>query len=81
MQLTKGGWMRMEASSSASAIVDGGEVVRPSQLITSVRQTTWNREERDAQANGGRPIEQLLTASAAIPFGTAQGSYVVGRCS
>jgi hypothetical protein len=37
MQLTKGGGTRMGASSSAGAIVAGDEVVRPSQLITSVR--------------------------------------------
>jgi hypothetical protein len=39
MQLTKGGWARMEAPSSASIIVIGGEVVRPSQLIASVGRT------------------------------------------
>jgi hypothetical protein len=39
MQLTKGGWTRMEASSSARVIVSEGEVVRPSQLIASVRRT------------------------------------------
>jgi hypothetical protein len=39
MQLTKGGWTRVGTSSSAGAIVDGGEVVRPSQLIVSVRPT------------------------------------------
>jgi hypothetical protein len=40
MQLTKGGWTRAEASPSAMLIVAVGEVVRPSQLIASVRQTT-----------------------------------------
>jgi hypothetical protein len=39
MQLTKGGWTRMAASSSAGAIVDVGGVVRPSQLITRVGPT------------------------------------------
>jgi hypothetical protein len=39
MQLTRGGWVRMEASSSAGAIVNQGEVVRPSQLIAGVRRT------------------------------------------
>ena len=39
MQLTKGGWMRVAASSSAGVIVSAGEVVRPSQLIASVRRT------------------------------------------
>ena len=44
MQLTKGGWMRVEASSSASLIANGGEVVRPSQLIASVGRT-WSQGE------------------------------------
>jgi len=39
MQLTKGGWMRMGASSSARVILNHGKVVRPSQLITSVGPT------------------------------------------
>jgi hypothetical protein len=39
MQLTRGGWTRVGASSSASRIVFGGEVVRPSQLIASVGPT------------------------------------------
>jgi hypothetical protein len=39
MQLTKGGWTRVEPSSSARPIVTGGKVVRPSQLIASVRRT------------------------------------------
>jgi hypothetical protein len=43
MQLTKGGWMRVEASSSAGLIVTVGEVVRPSQLIASVRRTMGMR--------------------------------------
>jgi hypothetical protein len=38
MQLTRGGWRRVGASSSARVIVSEGEVVRPSQLIASVRQ-------------------------------------------
>ena len=37
MQLTKGGWMRVAAPSSARAIVNQGKVVRPSQLIARVR--------------------------------------------
>jgi hypothetical protein len=37
MQLTKGGWMRVEAPESVRLIVIGREVVRPSQLIASVR--------------------------------------------
>jgi hypothetical protein len=39
MQLTRGVWMRMEASLSARVIVIQGKVVRPSQLIASVRWT------------------------------------------
>jgi hypothetical protein len=39
MQLTKGGWMRAVTQSSAGLIATGGEVVRPSQLIASVRRT------------------------------------------
>ena len=45
MQLTKGGWMRMEASSSARVIVNGPRSVRPSQLITSVGPTRRGRGE------------------------------------
>jgi hypothetical protein len=45
MQLTKGGWMHVGASSPARRIVDGGEVVRPSQLIASVRWTSPGWEE------------------------------------
>jgi hypothetical protein len=51
MQLTKGGWMRVEALSSASAMVFGGEVVRPSQLIASVGWTTREREGNDTTAS------------------------------
>jgi hypothetical protein len=36
MQLTRGGWRRVEASSSARIIMNQGEVLRPSQLIASV---------------------------------------------
>jgi hypothetical protein len=39
MQLTRGGWSRVGASSSAPLIVNQGGVVRPSQLIASVRPT------------------------------------------
>jgi hypothetical protein len=39
MQLTRGGWMRMGASCSARSSCTQGEVVRPSQLIASVRRT------------------------------------------
>jgi hypothetical protein len=39
MQLTRGGWRRVEASWSGPVIVSVGEVVRPSQLIASVRRT------------------------------------------
>jgi hypothetical protein len=37
MQLTRGGWRRVGAPSSARVMVNQGEVVRPSQLIASVR--------------------------------------------
>jgi hypothetical protein len=40
MQLTKGDWMRVVTPSSARRIGIGGEVVRPSQLIASVRRTS-----------------------------------------
>jgi hypothetical protein len=36
MQLTRGGWKRVEPSSSARIIMNAGKVVRPSQLIASV---------------------------------------------
>ncbi len=39
MQLTRGGWRRVEASWSAGVIVNEGKVVRPSQLIASVLRT------------------------------------------
>jgi hypothetical protein len=39
MQLTRGDWSRVGASWSALVIVNEGEVVRPSQLIASVRRT------------------------------------------
>ncbi len=39
MQLTRGGGTRVQASSSPRVIVHEGEVVRPSQLIRSVRRT------------------------------------------
>jgi hypothetical protein len=39
MQLTRGGWKRVEASSSTRGIVNHGKVVRPSQLIASVGPT------------------------------------------
>ena len=47
MQLTRGGWRRVGASSSAGAIVDDGAVVRPSQLIASVRRTKCGSVEED----------------------------------
>jgi hypothetical protein len=59
MQLTKGGWMRVEARSSASVIVIGGEVVRPSQLIASVRRTC-DRER------GSRMILMALLIAASV---------------
>ena len=46
MQLTKGGWMRVEGAIVGNGpIVNQGKVVRPSQLIASVRQPTlgWRR--------------------------------------
>jgi hypothetical protein len=43
MQLTRGDWMRVGASSSARLIVNQGEVVRPSQLIRSVRRLEMGR--------------------------------------
>jgi hypothetical protein len=43
MQLMKGGWNRMEASWSARLVVNQARVVRPSQLIASVKQweSSW----------------------------------------
>jgi hypothetical protein len=45
MQLTRGGWSRMDSSRSARVIVDEGKVVRPSQLIASVGRT-WRRSAK-----------------------------------
>jgi hypothetical protein len=53
---------RLDASGSiivGPVIVNEGRVVRPSQLIRSVRQTTRDREERDVQANGRWPTEPM----------------------
>ena len=46
MQLTKGGWMRMETP-RRQVIVNLGEVVRPSQLIASVRRTWGDGRDED----------------------------------
>jgi hypothetical protein len=54
MQLTKGGWMRVEAPSSARAIVLVGEVVRPSQLIASVRRTQSRSAKGSKRGRRGR---------------------------
>jgi hypothetical protein len=50
---------------SNEAIVNQGKVVRPSQLIASVRLTTGDGEERDVPTDPGLQ-NQWLTASAAI---------------
>ncbi len=39
IELTRRGWRRVEAPLVGTAIVDEGKVVRPSQLIASVRRT------------------------------------------
>ncbi len=46
MQLTRGGRRRLGASWSARVIVHQGKVVRPSQLIASVRRTPSGAEHR-----------------------------------
>jgi hypothetical protein len=59
---------RLEASGSLTvgrAIVNQGKVVRPSQLVASVRLTTKDGEERDVPMDAGLQ-NQRLTASAAI---------------
>jgi hypothetical protein len=56
MQLTKGGWRSVETSWSVvprmAAIVGEGKVVRPSQLIRSVRRTKGETGVREAQPMG-----------------------------
>ncbi len=59
---------RLEPYGSISVgrvIVSQGEVVRPSQLIASVRQTIEDREEGDIPTDAGLR-NHWLTASAAI---------------
>jgi hypothetical protein len=66
MQLTKGGWMRMEAPSSARLIMIVGEVVRPSQLIASVGRTS-------RRGGGALRAPCLLTTMALVLACTASG--------
>ena len=61
MQLTRGGCRRVGASSSARVIVNEGAVVRPSQLIASVRRTrcdggTGDGESRVSASSRGGPM-------------------------
>ncbi len=65
MQLTTAGWSRLRAPSSARAAVNQGEVVRPSQLIASVRQAIEDRGARNVPTDAGLR-DQWLTASAVI---------------
>ncbi len=69
----------MEPSGSAiigALIVNEGEVVRPSQLIASVRQTTGVGEERDV--NGRRLTEPRADRARSYPGWSAHRQHVYG---
>jgi thiol-disulfide isomerase/thioredoxin len=72
MQLTRGVWMRMEASLSARVIVIQGKVVRPSQLIASVVRTIRGGGERMSRSR--RALVVAFVCSAVVHAGE------FGRC-